>query len=92
MTSNKSPLVAPVLIGVGVIMQSVGFAILLLATTALVGLDRSGYVVVSGLGRPTWIVVGALFGVVGGGFSGYGYFLVVRLLVRRSSQFPQSDT
>ncbi|MFC6355944.1 hypothetical protein [Luethyella okanaganae] len=79
--------VAPVLIGAGAIAQSIGYAILLLAALAALGLDRTGYPVVSGLGHPAWIVIGALLGIIGGIVSGYGYFLVMRLLVQlRSSR------
>lgn len=67
---------APMLIGAGIIAQSVGYAVVVLSALAALGLDRSGYPVVSWLGHPGWIMGGALLGVVGGIVSGYGYFRV----------------
>ena len=82
MVTGKQRRAGPLLIGGGVCAQSIGSSLLLLATLAALGLDRSGYPVVSGLGHPAWILLGALLGVIGGLVTGYGYFLVLRLLVQ----------
>lgn len=82
MVTDKHRRVGPLLIGGGVCAQSIGISLLLLATMAVFGLDRSGYPVVSGLGHPAWILLGALLVAIGGLVTGYGYFLVLRLLVQ----------
>jgi len=55
--------------------HSVGSVVFLLAALAALGLDRTGYPVVSSLGDPIWILCGAALGVIGGVACGYGYFL-----------------
>ena len=82
MVTGKQRRIGPLLIGGGVCAQSIGISLLLLATMAVFGLDRSGYPVVSSLGHPAWILLGALLGAIGGLVTGYGYFLVLRLLVQ----------
>lgn len=69
---------APALIGTGVVLQSVGLTLLVLAALAALGLDRSGYPVVSALGHPAWIIVAALLSVCGGIITGYGAYALTR--------------
>lgn len=68
---------APMLIGAGLIAQSVGYVILAVSTLAALGLDRSGYPVLGWLGHPLWILAGALLSVIGGISCGYGCLLGV---------------
>ncbi|WP_308799165.1 hypothetical protein [Agromyces silvae] len=77
MTRSTRTNTPPVLIGAGVAAQSIGFALMVLAALAALGLDRSGYPIVSWLGHPALILGGALIGVAGGLATGYGWYLAV---------------
>lgn len=79
MTSRISS--GPALIGVGIALNSIGLTLLVLSAFAALGLDRSGYPVVSILGHPTWIVVATLLSLGGGLIAAFGFYVATRTMI-----------
>ena len=90
MASRRSN--APALIGTGMVLHSVGLALLVLAASAASGLDRSGYPVVGALGHPIWIVIASLVSVGGGVIAGCGVSRAFQTMLasRRDDVLPPS--